>query len=149
MCGRITLTRPNLESIANELDVDGCGYPVYRPRYNVAPAQPHPILVMREFEGSRTRVIAPMRWGIIDTGRRMQTINARAETLESRPTWREAFRSSRCAVITDGFFEWTGAKAARRPLWFHRADFGLLLLAGLWEWHKFDDGGFQQTFAVI
>ena len=51
MCGRITLTRPNLESIASELDVDGRGYPVYRPRYNVAPTQPHPILVMREVRG--------------------------------------------------------------------------------------------------
>jgi putative SOS response-associated peptidase YedK len=75
-------------------------------------------------------------------------INARSETLESRPMWREAFRKSRCAVITDGFFEWTGPKGARRPLWFHSPDHGLILMAALCEWHRVQNG-FTQTFAII
>jgi len=153
MCGRITLTRPNLESIAAELEVaDVRGYPLYQPRYNVAPSQPHPVLVLQEFEGNRSRQISPMYWGFVSdrsgTGAPAMQINARAETLESRPMWRDAFRKSRCAVITDGFFEWTGAKGARRPLWFHRPDHGLVLMAGLWEWHRVPDG-FMQTFAII
>jgi len=145
MCGRITLTRLNLESIAAELDVaDVRGYPLYQPHYNIAPSQQHPVLALQEFEGNRTRQICPMYWGFLSkrpgTGTPAMQINARAETLEARPMWREAFRKSRCAVITHGFFEWTGPKGVRRPLWFHRPDHGLILTAGLWEWHRVQGG---------
>jgi len=151
MCGRITLTRPNLESIASELDVSAeamRGYPIYHPHYNIAPTQEHPVLTTHELEGNRSRVVTPMKWGIADRTRRMLSINARAEGIESRPKWREAFWKSRCAVITDGFFGRTGEKAKRRPLWFHRADYGLILLAGLWAWEQ-DDRGFFQSFAIV
>jgi putative SOS response-associated peptidase YedK len=153
MCGRITLTRPNLESIAAELEVaDARGYPLYQPHYNIAPSHQNPILVLQEFEGHRSRQISPMYWGFVNdrpgAGAPAMQINARCETLESRPRWRDALGKSRCAVITDGFFEWTGPKSARRPLWFHRPDHGLILMAGLWEWHRAQDG-FMQTFAII
>jgi putative SOS response-associated peptidase YedK len=63
MCGRITLKRPNLESIAAELEVaDVRGYPLYQPHYNIAPSQQHPVLVLQEFAGNRSRQISPMYW---------------------------------------------------------------------------------------
>ena len=65
MCGRITLTRPNLESIASELNVspEGCrGYPLLEPHYNIAPTSVHPILTL---DDSRQRRISPMTWGSI------------------------------------------------------------------------------------
>jgi putative SOS response-associated peptidase YedK len=58
-------------------------------------------------------------------------INVRSETAERR--FRQAFERRRCLVPADGFYEWTGPAAKRRPIWFHRADGRLLRMAGLYE----------------
>jgi putative SOS response-associated peptidase YedK len=60
-------------------------------------------------------------------------INAKAETADKLPTFREAFAKRRCVVPADGFYEWRGPKARREPLWIHPADGALLLFAGLFE----------------
>src|SRR5262249_54082396 len=79
MCGRITLTRPNLESVASQLNVahGGCrGYPILEPHYNIAPTSVHPIL---RLDGSG-RSISPMTWGSIPRSGRGLTINWRSES---------------------------------------------------------------------
>lgn len=130
MCGRITLTTPSLHSIAEELRarVWGDDAPPWRPRYNVAPTQLHWIVG----EEAGERVLRPAFWGFESRGGRL-LINARSETAAKKPSFREAFQHRRCAVVADGFYEWTGSAKARRPLWFHPPDGGLLLMAGLWE----------------
>jgi putative SOS response-associated peptidase YedK len=76
-------------------------------------------------------------------------INARSETVETRAAFREAFEKRRCVVPADGFFEWTGPKTARRPIWFHRDGGGLLLFAGLYEaWQKLP-GEWEKTFTIL
>jgi putative SOS response-associated peptidase YedK len=72
------------------------------------------------------------RWAK-DNSRASQCINAKAETLEQRSTFKEAFQQRRCVVPGDGFFEWVGAKNRRQPLWIHPRDGGLILFAGLYE----------------
>jgi len=62
-----------------------------------------------------------------------QCVNAKAETLEQRPTFSGAFRQRRCVVPADGFYEWTGPKAKRQPLWIYPRAGGLTLFAGLYE----------------
>jgi putative SOS response-associated peptidase YedK len=140
MCGRFTLRR-DLDSVCRELHVERAGGSVlFEPRYNIAPTQQTPILIN---EADHGRLISPMVWGIPRShgGRMVRQINARAESLP--------LGSSRCAVIGDGFYEWTGAKgSARQPFWFHREDDGLTLMAGLWQWHR-DAQGVQQTFAIV
>jgi putative SOS response-associated peptidase YedK len=85
---------------------------------------------VNEVEGGRS--ISPMVWGIpehrtAEKGRSVLHINARAEPLETRPLWRQALQQARCAVVADGFYEWSGAKkTVRQPFWFHRADDGLI-----------------------
>jgi putative SOS response-associated peptidase YedK len=142
MCGRITLTTPSLHLIAEELRarVWAEGAPPYKPRYNVAPTQLH--WIVREDAGER--VLLPAGWGFQSRGGRL-LINARSETAASKPSFRHAFRDRRCAVVADGFYEWTGPAKARRPLWFHPPDGGLLLLAGLWE----DEGEAPPRFTVL
>jgi putative SOS response-associated peptidase YedK len=73
-------------------------------------------------------------WGL-PTRRRGKppAINARAETAPFKPAFQEAFVSRRCVVPVDGFFEWKAGPAGRQPLWFHRPDGKLLLLAGLFD----------------
>ena len=91
-----------------------------------------------------------MRWGLVPfwakdprIGRR--TINARAETVASKPAFRAAFRRRRCLVPADGFYEWTGPRGKRQPLNIHRSDGNPLALAGLWESHD----EFGPTFTII
>ena len=140
MCGRITLTRPNLESIGSELNVPPENYrcyPLFEPRYNAAPTDVLPILTLDE----RGRWIAPMTWGSVPKGRKDLTINWRAESFPPR--------APRCTVITDGFYEWSGPQAARQPYWFHRTDHALVLLAGLWKWQQLPEGTVTQVFVVL
>jgi putative SOS response-associated peptidase YedK len=76
-------------------------------------------------------------------------INAKAETVDQLPSFREAFEKRRCVVPADGFYEWRGPKARREPLWIHPADDALLIFAGLFEAWQFQPGEWQTTFTII
>ena len=127
MCGRFTLTVDDVAGLAREwgAEVDAALAAAWRPRFNVAPGNAHPVL--QQTSGRRT--LAPARFGL--TGPAGLVINARAETAASRPTFREAWRARRVAVPIDGFFEWAGPATARRPSWFHRPGSRPFLLAAL------------------
>ena len=120
------MTTPDWETIRAILDAlpDEEEAAAWQPRYNVAPTQLHPIL--RLLGGERR--LERASWGLPPIENRA-VINARVETVTSRPMWQEALAERRCVVPVDGFYEWQGDQ----PYWFHRADGGLLPLAGLWE----------------
>jgi putative SOS response-associated peptidase YedK len=127
MCGRVTLTKSGIREIADELEAEVADEDAasYRPRYNVAPTDTHWILE----RGEERRVLLPAVWGYVTaTGRPL--INVRGEQVGAGSGFRHAFADRRCAVVTDGFYEWT---KDHRPFWFHRTDGGLLLLAGLYQ----------------
>lgn len=150
MCGRFTLSRREAEALAAELGVPFEQLADYQPRYNIAPTDSHWIVRMKYED----RELLPARWGLVnswakDAKRAAQQINARAETLTSRPAFKGAFRERRCVVPADGFFEWVGPKGARRPIWFHRADGGLLLFAGLYESWRPKPDVWERTFTII
>jgi putative SOS response-associated peptidase YedK len=129
MCGRFTLTCDDVDDVAAELEADlrPEDAPLYRPRYNVAPTNAH--WLVRLADGRRQLV--PATWGLV--AGEVPLINARIETAASKPTFRDAFRSRRCVVPSDGFIEWAGPSNDRRPLWFRASQGGLLLLAGFFE----------------
>ena len=136
MCGRFTLTWDDWREVAERLGVaeSQAIAASYRPRFNLAPTDEHFILTS-EFE---RRVFQRARWGLVnrwarDSKRAAQAINAKAETLEQRSTFREAFQQRRCVIPADGFYEWTGPKNQRQPFWIHPKDGGLMLFAGLYE----------------
>ena len=150
MCGRFTITRRDGNSLAAELGVPADSLVDYRPRYNVAPTQAH-FIVRIKYEN---REVIPATWGLVRTGSKdasaaAKYINARSETVDTRPVFRDAFEKRRCVVPADGFFEWTGPKTARQPTWFHREDSRLLLFAGLYEaWQKERDV-WETTFTIL
>ncbi len=152
MCGRFTLTYRERERLALELgvNVEEIAASEYRPRFNIAPTDAHWIVRVRYED--RQPLLA--KWGLVnswerDAKRAAAQINARAETLDRLPPFREAFRRRRCVVPADGFYEWVGSGAARRPVWFHRGDGGLILFAGLYEsWQPQPDQR-QRTFTII
>ncbi|MEX2373698.1 MAG: SOS response-associated peptidase, partial [Dehalococcoidia bacterium] len=84
------------------------------------------------------RALLPATWGLVNwwEGERRagaRHINARAESIATARPFREAYRTGRCLVPADGFFEWTGDKQVRRPFWFHRPDRAPFAFAGLYE----------------
>ncbi len=109
-----------------------------RKRFNIAPTQEAPVVRLDEAGG---REVALLRWGLVPSwskdiaiGNRM--INARSETVTEKPSFRNAFRSRRCAVPATGFFEWKGEPGRKQPYAITAADQPLFALAGLWErWH--------------
>ena len=136
MCGRFTLTVEEFEELATltGAEADRALAEHYRPRYNVAPMQPH--WIVRE-ERER-RLLEPATWGLVNWWAKSRRegakhINARAEQLAQRRPFREAFEERRCVIPADGFFEWTGDAKSRRPTWYHRPDRGVFLFAGLYE----------------
>src|SRR5713101_7131364 len=136
MCGRFTLTWDEWRRVAGTLSIDDEGDVAasYRPRFNIAPTDQH-FIVTSEFE---RRKVQRARWGLVDgratdNSRASQCINAKAETLEQRPTFSEAFRQRRCVVPADGFYEWTGPKGKRQPLRIHLRAAGLMLFASLYD----------------
>lgn len=130
MCGRYTLTNPDIDALARVVAAElSPGLRAeHRPRFNIAPGQRG--LIVRET--SRGRVLELARWGLPSPhGAGRDLINARAETAAALPTFRDAMARGRCGVLADGFYEWTGPRAARTPLWFHPHDRQLLVFAGL------------------
>jgi len=152
MCGRFTLTYAERERLAEELGVkvEEINDADYRPRYNIAPTDPHLIVRLR----LEDREALPAKWGLVnswakDAKRAAAQINARAETLASSSAFRDAFAKRRCVVPADGFYEWTGAGTDRRPIWFHRPDGRLILFAGLYESWRATPDNWQRTFTII
>ena len=122
------------------------------PRYNVAPTQSIPLL--RQEEGHRRFRLA--RWGLIphwakerNTG--YSTINARAETVASKPAFRSAFRHRRCLIPADGFYEWQprpGSKV-KQPWFIALRDRAPMAFAGLWERWQSPDGESVESCSII
>jgi putative SOS response-associated peptidase YedK len=152
MCGRFTLTYREKERLAEELgvNVEEIDDALYKPRYNIAPTDPHWIVRMRYED----REILPAKWGLVnswakDAKRAAKQINARAETIATNNAFREAFTKRRCVIPADGFFEWIGAGTNRQPIWFHRPDGKLILFAGLYESWPATHDNWQRTFTII
>ena len=157
MCGRFTLIEPSYEDLAETLSVtfDSSQAAAYRPRYNIAPTDPHWVMHME----SGVRELIRASWGLVPWWSKSRNdarrpINARSETIKRSPVFREAFERRRCVVVADGFYEWTpppeGMKAPKQPIWFRPANGGLLLMAGLWEsWQDPASGERSRSFTIV
>jgi putative SOS response-associated peptidase YedK len=129
MCGRFTLTTGDVDDVARALtaEVERERARLYRPCWNVAPTDEHWIVRLDE---TGRRHLVPARFGFEGSGGQL-IINARSETASRLPSFRRAFSEGRCLVPADGFYEWQGGRAERRPLWFHDPAGRLLVFAGL------------------
>ena len=152
MCGRFTLTRKDFRELAAELDAtfDEAVRGRYKPRYNIAPTDQH--WIVREKREQRD--LLPAHFGLVNSWAKdakgaARQINARAETISTTRAFREAFEKRRCVIPADGFFEWTGAKEARQPIWYHAPDDSLILFAGVYESWKRPEGDWMRSFSII
>jgi len=112
------------------------------PSYNVAPTD-H-VYAVAEYDGARS--LGRFRWGLIpfwakDKGIGSRQINARAETISTKPSFRDSFVSRRCLIPADGFFEWKKMTKGKLPHYIFRTDGGPLAIAGLWaSWRDPETG---------
>ena len=148
MCGRFTITLT--VGLAERFGVKDLSLHV-APRYNIAPSQPVPVVVLPE-EGGRE--LAEMSWGLVpcwarDPAAAARPINARAGTLEDRPSFRDPFLHHRCLVPASGFYEWKKEGKSREPFYIHRKDDGLVAIAGLYDIWRGPGGAELRSFAIV
>ncbi len=149
MCGRYSITLPT-EALRSLFDVDSMLN--LQPRWNMAPTQDAPVVRLGS-EGQRQ--LAMMRWGLvpswakeIEIGARM--INARRETVAEKPPFRAAFRSRRCLIPADRFYEWRTEAGHKQPYRVVRKDRAPFAFAGLWEiWEGRGEGSPLETFTIL
>ncbi|HZH32962.1 MAG TPA: SOS response-associated peptidase [Pyrinomonadaceae bacterium] len=131
MCGRFA-QRSDPKRLAKEFKVAEA--PAVEARYNIAPTQN--ILGVRTV--SDEREMAFFKWGLIpswakDASMGARLINARAETVEEKPSFRQAFKQRRCIIPVDGFYEWRREGGKKQPFFFRLRDERPFGFAGLWE----------------
>jgi len=134
MCGRYRLSRRK-QVVEEHFDAVS-GEEEWTPRYNIAPTQPVPVI--RQNPERHRREISLMRWGLVpswatDPSVGNKTINARSETIETTPSFRDPFRSQRCLIPADGFYEWKRQGKLKQPYCFEAGDGKVFAFAGLWD----------------
>ena len=150
MCGRFAFYSPS-EATAALFGVESSAAEV-EPRYNIAPTQY--IAAVRNDEEEK-RELVMLRWGLVpfwakdpSIGNRM--INARAETVAEKPSFRNAYSKRRCMILADGFYEWKKDGERKTPWFISLADGSPFAFAGLWEnWKSKESEESVQTAAII
>ncbi len=148
MCGRFTLfASPAVIQEAFDLAEAPVGL---TPRYNIAPTQPVAVIA----NDAAARRLQFMRWGLIpswakdpEIGSRL--INARAETLAEKPSFRTALRRRRCLIVADGFYEWRKDDGGKTPFYIYLRSQQPFAFAGLWDVWQAPDGGVIPTCTII
>ncbi|WHY75161.1 SOS response-associated peptidase [Neobacillus sp. WH10] len=151
MCGRFTLTA-TFEEIINHFDIQSfLEEELYSPSYNIAPSQS----VLAVINDGRVNRMGFLKWGLVppwakdlSVGNKM--INARAETISEKPSFRNAFKKKRCIVIADSFYEWKRHEdKTKTPMRIKLKSNELFAMAGIWEGWKSPDGKTLYTCSVI
>jgi putative SOS response-associated peptidase YedK len=152
MCGRFA-RKSTQEVLADWFGLELEEMPWFAPSYNAAPQSIQPAVRLNRDSGRREVVL--LRWGLVpcwakDAKIAYNTINARAEDVALKPTFREALKKRRCLVPADAFYEWQRLDLkTRRPFAFALASGEPYAFAGLWESWRPKDGAPLETFTIL
>ena len=148
MCGRFVL-KDNIEDLSSCFQIDNVDDLLLEARYNIYPGQNVPVIIME-----KRKKFVMMRWGLVPSWSNdpligFQMINARAETLSQKASFKNSFKKLRCIIPCSGFYEWKKLDKKTKVPYFIRLRNGTpFALAGLWDrWNK--DGGNLTTFTII
>jgi putative SOS response-associated peptidase YedK len=149
MCGRFTLGA-TAATLAAQFDL--ANVPTWTSRYNIAPTQE--VLVVLQPSPQANREARLHRWGLIppwakdpSIGNRM--INARAETVATKPAFRRAFKERRCLLLADGLYEWQRQERRKQPFYIRLRDGRPFAFAGLWEHWEGSEGMAIQSCTIL
>jgi len=147
MCGRFSFS-PNEIIIEERFDLE-IEEGSYKPRYNCAPSQNLPVI-----SNAEPGRLSFYRWGLIPfwakdmtIGNRM--INARAETILEKSSFKHPFQHNRCLVPSDGFFEWKKESKGKVPYRIITKDNAIFAMAGIWDTWKDSEGTILRSFSII
>ena len=149
MCGRFVLVAdPNV--IQTTFNLDPSGVINFAPRYNIAPTQLVPVIT-----NEQPKQLSLLKWGLVPSWAKEEAIgnkmiNARADGIAEKPSFRNAFKRRRCIVPASGFYEWQkGEGKTKTPMYIHLKDQEVFALAGLWEVWNSPQGDEVHTFTII
>jgi putative SOS response-associated peptidase YedK len=147
MCGRFVITSP---PAAIRQAFGYAEQPNFPPRYNIAPTQPIPVVIVE----NGARHFKLMRWGLVpgwvkDPREFSLLINARSETVLDKPAFKNAIRRRRCLIPADGYYEWHAADNRKRPYFIYRRNRQPFGLAGLAETWVGPNGEEVDTVAIV
>jgi putative SOS response-associated peptidase YedK len=154
MCGRITLaaTPKQLHDLFAITETSAQDPSILKPRFNIPPSQE--VLAVRETPEHHGWELVTLRWGLIPAwakdpkiGNRL--INARAESLAEKPSFRAAFQKRRCLIPADGFFEWKKRNGKREPYCVRLRDGRPFAFAGLWDQWQSTDGELVESCTIV
>ena len=146
MCGRKTLSMSKKE-IIEQLMVDEWQVEDYKPSYNIAPTQ-NSLVLLQERDYN---IVRSMRWGLIPAWSKNELfgskmINARIETVTTKPSFKNLIPKNRCIVLSDGYYEWKQIGGRKVPFFIQRKSGGLMFFAGLWTtWSMLSKRTFTYT----
>lgn len=135
MCGRYSLAKTAKDELGRVGITDAPDIPA---KYNIAPGQ-HLPAVLNDPELNERRALRALEWGLLphwtkDLSTARRSINARAETIDEKPTFRAAARHHRCLIPADGFYEWAKlGPGGKQPYYIKMKDSRVFFFAGIWE----------------
>jgi putative SOS response-associated peptidase YedK len=137
MCGRYNLIATG-QQIMDHFRL--LSLPAHNPDYNIPPGQK--ILAIVQLEDGSNKAVN-LHWGLIpswskDRAIANHLINARAETLTEKPSFKKAYQHRRCLIPATGFYEWQATEAGKQPYHIHKPDNSLFAFGGIWEHWKHD-----------
>jgi len=150
MCGRYRLSRR--KEVLDQYFGANSGDEQWEPRYNIAPTQLIPI-VRQNGKGS-PRQLCTVKWGLVpswatDPSVGPSMINARSETVATKPAFRDALRLRRCLIPADGFYEWGRTGRLKQPYCFEINDGELFAFAGIWDRWNDSSGKPLETCSIL
>ena len=158
MCGRYALQAMPEELMDAFEFTTGYAGPVLPADWNISPTRE--IYIIRNGHEEK-RELATVSWGLIapwsqDTTSALrsqsQAINARTESIDEKPTFKNAFRSRRCLIPASGYYEWAtelGPYSPKQPFYIHGASNSLIAFAGIWDRWRAPDGSYKESAAII
>ena len=148
MCGRYKVTPGEFADLKVRFDLEEI--PLFKPRYNIAPTQQAPVIA--NLNGANR--VELFQWGLVPSwakdisiGNRM--INARAETLAAKSTFKRLLNNRRCLVLADGFYEWRKEGKGKVPMLFKLKSGEPFVLAGVWDVWRKPDGETLRTYTIV
>ncbi|MFW9959199.1 MAG: SOS response-associated peptidase [Candidatus Odinarchaeota archaeon] len=147
MCGRFSMFT-YIKELRDRFKIDDI-LTALEPRYNITPAQKIATVVQRD-----SRQLVEMKWGLVPSwakdskiGNRL--INARAETVATKPAFRSAFKKRRCLILADSFFEWQKSGIVKTPMLIRMKSQDTFAMAGLYEYWKMKSGKTLESCAIV
>ncbi|HHW41177.1 MAG TPA: SOS response-associated peptidase [Syntrophomonadaceae bacterium] len=148
VCGRFLLTVEG-ETLQDYYKLEP-GTVEHRPRYNIAPGQDVPVIT----GNGQKHAFSLMRWGFVprwskDDSAARRLINARAETIDQKPFFRDSFLWRRCLIPADGFYEWKRTGRGKQPMCIRLPDKPLFAFAGIWDYRTGPEGAGLSSCCII